>query len=86
MLRQLKAKNKTRKEVKRDVYTLLTKLKLVEKKDFLPSKLSGGQQRRLCLGMALIGDASVSFDISVKFALYYFNLLKINLRLDYNFG
>ncbi|KAM0731026.1 Phospholipid-transporting ATPase ABCA3 [Formica fusca] len=55
----LKAKNKTRKEVRQDVYTLLAKLKLSEKKDFLPSKLSGGQQRRLCLGMALIGDAGI---------------------------
>ncbi|TGZ53371.1 phospholipid-transporting ATPase ABCA3 [Temnothorax longispinosus] len=55
----LKAKNKTRNEVKEDVNILLSKLKLSEKKDFLPSKLSGGQQRRLCLGMALIGDASI---------------------------
>ncbi|XP_011251490.2 retinal-specific ATP-binding cassette transporter [Camponotus floridanus] len=54
----LKAKNKTRLEVKQDVYKLLAKLKLSEKRNFLPSKLSGGQQRRLCLGMALIGDAS----------------------------
>ncbi|XP_011644080.1 retinal-specific ATP-binding cassette transporter-like [Pogonomyrmex barbatus] len=55
----LKAKNKTRSEVQRDVHVLLSKLKLSEKKNFLPSKLSGGQQRRLCLGMALIGDASI---------------------------
>ncbi|KYN32310.1 ATP-binding cassette sub-family A member 3 [Trachymyrmex septentrionalis] len=55
----LKAKNKTRNEIKKDVLNLLDKLKLSEKKDFLPSKLSGGQQRRLCLGMALIGDASI---------------------------
>lgn len=73
---QLKAKNKTMQEVRQDVYTLLRKLKLSEKKDFLPSKLSGGQQRRLCLGMALIGDASVSFNIDIKLILYYFNLLK----------
>lgn len=73
---QLKAKNKTMEEVRQDVYTLLHKLKLFEKKDFLPSKLSGGQQRRLCLGMALIGDASVSFNIDIKLVLYYFNLLK----------
>lgn len=65
MLWQLKAKNKTRKEIRQDVYTLLAKLKLSEKKDFLPSKLSGGQQRRLCLGMALIGDAGVSFKIDI---------------------
>ncbi|XP_018365508.1 PREDICTED: retinal-specific ATP-binding cassette transporter-like [Trachymyrmex cornetzi] len=55
----LKAKSKTRNEIKKDVLNLLAKLKLSEKKDFLPSKLSGGQQRRLCLGMALIGNASI---------------------------
>ncbi|XP_012054736.1 PREDICTED: ATP-binding cassette sub-family A member 1 [Atta cephalotes] len=55
----LKAKNKTKNEIKKNVLNLLAKLKLSEKKDFLPSKLSGGQQRRLCLGMALIGDASI---------------------------
>ncbi|EZA61865.1 hypothetical protein DMN91_006090 [Ooceraea biroi] len=55
----LKAGNKTRKEVREDVNALLDKLKLSEKRDTLPSKLSGGQQRRLCLGMALIGDASI---------------------------
>ncbi|XP_018306221.1 ATP-binding cassette sub-family A member 1 [Mycetomoellerius zeteki] len=55
----LKAKNKTKNEIKTDVLNLLAKLKLSEKKDFLPSKLSGGQQRRLCLGMALIGDAKI---------------------------
>lgn len=59
---QLKAENKSRKEVQKNVHALLWKLKLSEKKDFLPSKLSGGQQRRLCLGMALIGNASVNFD------------------------
>lgn len=56
---QLKAQNKTREGVKEDVNALLAKLKLSDKKDFLPSKLSGGQQRRLCLGMALIGNANV---------------------------
>ncbi|XP_039306683.1 retinal-specific phospholipid-transporting ATPase ABCA4 isoform X2 [Solenopsis invicta] len=55
----LKAKNETRNEIKENVNALLSKLKLSEKKDFLPSKLSGGQQRRLCLGMALIGDANI---------------------------
>lgn len=65
MLRQLKAKNKTKNEIKTDVLNLLAKLKLSEKKDFLPSKLSGGQQRRLCLGMALIGDAKVSSKIEM---------------------
>ncbi|KAI4504278.1 hypothetical protein M0802_000749 [Mischocyttarus mexicanus] len=54
----LKNKHKTRNEIKRDVENLLGKLKLNEKRNCLPSKLSGGQKRRVCLGMALIGDAS----------------------------
>jgi len=62
---QLKAKTKTREQIKNDVNILLSKLKLSEKRNVLPSKLSGGQQRRLCLGMALIGDASVSCDIII---------------------
>ncbi|XP_043500226.1 ATP-binding cassette sub-family A member 7-like [Polistes fuscatus] len=54
----LKNKHKTRNEIKRNVENLLAKLKLSEKRDCLPIKLSGGQKRRVCLGMALIGDAS----------------------------
>lgn len=55
---QLKGTNKTRKEICQNINVLLEKLKLSEKRNVLPSTLSGGQQRRLCLGMALIGDAS----------------------------
>ncbi|KAK9310741.1 hypothetical protein QLX08_000052 [Tetragonisca angustula] len=54
----LKGANKKPQEIKRNVNALLDKLKLREKRDVLPSTLSGGQKRRLCLGMALIGDAS----------------------------
>ncbi|KAK2576776.1 hypothetical protein KPH14_005420 [Odynerus spinipes] len=54
----LKNKNKTRQQIKHDVNNLIAKLKLTEKRNCLPSKLSGGQKRRVCLGMALIGDAS----------------------------
>ncbi|OAD58505.1 ABC transporter A family member 3 [Eufriesea mexicana] len=54
----LKGKNKMRKNVREAVNVLLNKLKLSEKRNVLPSTLSGGQLRRLCLGMALIGDAS----------------------------
>ncbi|XP_076173170.1 ATP-binding cassette sub-family A member 17 isoform X2 [Ptiloglossa arizonensis] len=54
----LKGKNKTKKEIKQDVHVLLDKLKLLEKSNALPHTLSGGQKRRLCLGMALIGGAN----------------------------
>lgn len=54
----LKNKNKTKGEVQAEVNLLLTKLKLLPKKNVVPSKLSGGQKRRVCLGMAIIGDAS----------------------------
>ena len=30
-----------------------------EKKDFLTKDLSGGQKRKLCVGIALIGDPKV---------------------------
>ncbi|XP_031838095.1 ATP-binding cassette sub-family A member 17 isoform X1 [Nomia melanderi] len=55
----LKGSTKTRKQIKQDIITLLEKLKLSDKGNVLPSTLSGGQKRRLCLGMALIGDASI---------------------------
>lgn len=43
-----------------DVYDLLLKLKLTDKRNEIPANLSGGQKRRVCLGMAIIGNASVS--------------------------
>ncbi|KZC13655.1 PREDICTED: ATP-binding cassette sub-family A member 1-like [Dufourea novaeangliae] len=55
----LKGSHKTRKEIKEDVMMLLDKLNLIEKRNALPNTLSGGQKRRLCLGMALVGDANI---------------------------
>ncbi|KAF7399046.1 hypothetical protein HZH66_006943 [Vespula vulgaris] len=55
----LKNKAKTRQQTKRDVENLLVKLQITEKRNYLPSKLSGGQKRRVCLGMALISDSSI---------------------------
>lgn len=46
-----------------EVAQLLSQLKLLDKQDALPNELSGGQKRRVCLGMALIGNSSVSFAI-----------------------
>lgn len=54
----LKHKNRTRNQVSNDVYDLLLKLKLTDKRNEIPANLSGGQKRRVCLGMAIIGNAS----------------------------
>ena len=54
----LKGGNRTKREIEQNIYVLLDKLKLRDKSKALPSTLSGGQKRRLCLGMALVGDAN----------------------------
>ncbi|XP_033219403.1 phospholipid-transporting ATPase ABCA1-like isoform X2 [Belonocnema kinseyi] len=54
----LKNKNKTRAQVKKEVKDLIKQLKLTDKKDVLPSNLSESQKRKVCLAMAIIGDAS----------------------------
>jgi hypothetical protein len=38
---------------------MLWKLQLVDKRNTLAKALSGGQKRKLCLGMSLIGGAKV---------------------------
>ncbi|XP_076288268.1 phospholipid-transporting ATPase ABCA3 isoform X2 [Lasioglossum baleicum] len=58
-LARLKGCNKSRTQIKQDIAVLLDKLNLSEKRNALPDTLSGGQKRRLCLGMSLIGDASI---------------------------
>lgn len=63
---QLKGKNKTKSQINKNVTGLLSKFKLQEKKDSLPNQLSGGQKRRVCLGMSLVGDSSVSTIITVR--------------------
>ena len=47
------------KEVKKEISTLLEKLQLTEKKHALAENLSGGQKRKLSLGMAIIGGSKV---------------------------
>jgi len=39
----------------------LRKIDLVEKKDYLVEKMSGGQKRKLCIGLALIGEPKYVF-------------------------
>lgn len=55
--------------MKTEVNILLTKLKLQPKRDVVPAKLSGGQKRRVCLGMAIIGDASVNLLLLLFFII-----------------
>ncbi|XP_058807246.1 phospholipid-transporting ATPase ABCA1-like isoform X2 [Phymastichus coffea] len=54
----LKGKDKKNTVIKKDVNALLQKLNLFDKRNTLPHELSGGQKRRVCLGMAVIGDSS----------------------------
>lgn len=58
---QLKNKNKPKSIVEGQVTSYMQKLKLFEKRNVLPKELSGGQKRRVCLGMALVGDPKVRF-------------------------
>ncbi|XP_075973498.1 phospholipid-transporting ATPase ABCA3-like isoform X2 [Anticarsia gemmatalis] len=46
-------------ELKHDIETLIEKLELEEKRDYPSKGLSGGQKRRLCVGIALSGAAKV---------------------------
>ncbi|KAH0563705.1 hypothetical protein KQX54_004911 [Cotesia glomerata] len=55
----LKGKTKSKAQLKEEVEILLTKVNLTDKKYAFPNQLSGGQKRRLCLAMAVIGDANV---------------------------
>ncbi|KAK0158992.1 hypothetical protein PV328_009925 [Microctonus aethiopoides] len=55
----IKANNKTRLQMENEIRILLEKVNLTDKKNVFPSQLSGGQKRRLCLALAIIGDAKV---------------------------
>ncbi|GIY50749.1 phospholipid-transporting ATPase ABCA1 [Caerostris extrusa] len=47
------------KEVKKEVDEMLDRLNLVEKQDECTETLSGGQRRRLCVGIAFVGGSKV---------------------------
>lgn len=70
--------------MKKEVDALLLKLQLSNKRDDFPSNLSGGQQRKVCFGMAIVSDASVGYFISLKnyiFYIFHFNWLFLSGRL-----
>lgn len=45
------------------VNQLLKDVDLADQKDTLSKDLSGGQKRKLCVGMALVGDPKVHCDV-----------------------
>ncbi|CAH1133786.1 unnamed protein product [Ceutorhynchus assimilis] len=52
-------KGQKRDKSKREIRELLRRLNMEGKENFLVSKLSGGMQRKLCLGMALVGGSQI---------------------------
>ncbi|XP_053607354.1 ATP-binding cassette sub-family A member 2-like isoform X2 [Plodia interpunctella] len=49
----------TGEELHHEIYSLIEKLELEEKREYKAEGLSGGQKRRLCVGIALSGGARV---------------------------
>ncbi|XP_052793280.1 ATP-binding cassette sub-family A member 9-like isoform X2 [Mya arenaria] len=49
------------KQIEQEVKLALERVKLTDQKDTLSSALSGGQKRKLCLTIALIGDSKLLF-------------------------
>ena len=45
------------------VSSLLKEIDLADQKDTLAKDLSGGQKRKLCVGIALVGDPKVWIDL-----------------------
>jgi ATP-binding cassette subfamily A (ABC1) protein 3 len=42
-----------------EIEQILTDIDLIDKKDFVAGRLSGGQKRKLCVGIAFIGGSKV---------------------------
>ena len=53
-----------------EIKVLLQKLQLTEKKNALAGNLSGGQKRKLSLGMAIVGGSKVGVISITCYALY----------------
>jgi ABC-type multidrug transport system ATPase subunit len=63
-LNQVKGQTSAQSKLSRD--EMLWKLQLVDKRNTLAKALSGGQKRKLCLGMSLIGGAKVDKERNIN--------------------
>lgn len=76
-----KLKGLGHEEAKQERVEMLKKLQLTEKTDTLASALSGGQKRKLCLGISLIGKAKVVFLDGIIFSSFIYTRRKVVLLL-----
>lgn len=53
-----------------EIERTLADLDLTEKADFVSANLSGGQKRKLCIGIAIIGDPKVH-TLSLLILIFY---------------
>lgn len=77
-------KGKTACEADKESDDLLEKMNLADKKDSMANTLSGGMQRKLCLGMALVGGSKVS--VQTLFTVYsvlriFFEIFLLTLKI-----
>lgn len=56
-------KGSSSNEASAEATELMEKLNIYEKRNEMAHTLSGGMKRKLCLGMAVVGNSSVSFKI-----------------------